>query len=188
MNTMEYKGYTASVEYDDEAGILYGRVLYLRDGIDFQADNVAGLKKEFQASVDDYLTWCAELGDEPEKPFSGKFVVRIDPSLHRDAAIAAARDGLSLNEWVKRSVEASLKPTPKATLATSLGKRQEEREQHVDKVADAMLEAFVAKIEASLSNAPRHTTTLLQPERFVLQTEVGNVLLKTRRQRETSLN
>jgi len=105
---MEYKGYTASVEYDDEAGILYGRVLHLRDAIDFQAESVADLKQEFHSSVDGYLAWCAESGDEPDKPFSGKFVVRLDPSTHRDAAIAAASAGKSLNDWIKGAVEAGL--------------------------------------------------------------------------------
>lgn len=187
MSTMEYKGYTASVEYDDEAGILYGRVLHLRDGIDFQADNVADLRKEFHASVDDYLEWCAELGEEPEKPFSGKFVVRIDPTLHRDAAIAAVRDGVSLNEWVKKSLETSLKPAGRAIPASRQKQREVKAGEHSIKVPNAFVDSFVALVEASLPAPPSRPATPFQPEQVVVKTSKANFHL-TPRQRETNLN
>lgn len=95
MELLQYKGYTASVEVDLEANILYGRVLNLRDVIDFQAERVADLQREFEASVDEYLAWCAEDGRAPDKPFSGKFLVRLDPALHREAALGAVRASLS---------------------------------------------------------------------------------------------
>lgn len=47
--------------------------------------------------MDEYLDWCAERGKRPEKPFSGKLVLRIAPEVHRDAVIAAARNRKSLN-------------------------------------------------------------------------------------------
>lgn len=98
---MEYKGYTAKVEFDDEANLFHGQVLNLRDVITFQGTSVGELRQEFEASVDDYLEWCAERGEEPEKPFSGKFVVRLEPALHRDIAVKAELEGKSLNTWVK---------------------------------------------------------------------------------------
>jgi predicted HicB family RNase H-like nuclease len=65
------------------------------------------LAQAFRDSVDDYLTWCAERGVEPEKPYSGRVLVRIDPALHRKAAIRAAAEGLSLNAWIARQIEAA---------------------------------------------------------------------------------
>lgn len=96
---MDYKGYTARVEFDQDAGILHGEVEGLRDVITFEATDVRGLEASFRASVDDYLAQCAEDGVEPEKPYSGKFLLRVDPRLHREIAMAAARAGRSLNAF-----------------------------------------------------------------------------------------
>ena len=107
---MEYRGYTAKVEFDSDAKLFHGKVLDLRDVITFQGTSVAELEEEFRASVDDYLEWCAERGEEPEKPFSGKFVVRLEPHLHRDIATRAALAGQSLNAWVADALAAAVKP------------------------------------------------------------------------------
>jgi predicted HicB family RNase H-like nuclease len=105
---MNYKGYIGQVEYDDEQHIFSGSVINTRDVITFQGETVRELEKAFRESVDDYLTWCREDGVEPEKPYSGKFNVRFDPSIHQRAAIAAKREGVSLNRFVERSVEYEL--------------------------------------------------------------------------------
>lgn len=103
---MEYKGYMARIEFDDEAGIFFGKVVNMsRDGITFQGSSVKELRKEFHASVDDYLTWCGETGNAPEKPYSGKFIVRIDPSDHGRVALAAAKLGISLNKFVEKALK-----------------------------------------------------------------------------------
>ena len=80
---MEYKGYIGKVAIDDEAGILYGEVINIRDVITFEGTSVAELQIAFHESVDDYLAFCTERGESPEKPFSGKFVVRLPAELHR---------------------------------------------------------------------------------------------------------
>jgi predicted HicB family RNase H-like nuclease len=80
-------------------------VLNLRDVITFQGESVAELRQAFQESVDDYLEYCAARNEEPEKPFSGNFPGRIDPELHRKAAVAAGRSGESLNAWVAKAIE-----------------------------------------------------------------------------------
>lgn len=103
---MEYKGYIGQVEFDDEAEIFHGEVVNTRDIITFQGNSVETLKTAFNDSVDDYLDWCAERGEEPDKPYSGKFVVRISPDLHRDLSIEARRRRLSLNTLVARTLEA----------------------------------------------------------------------------------
>ena len=97
---MEYKGYIGKVEIDDEAGILYGEVINVRDVITFEGASVDEIQKAFRESVDDYLDFCAQRGESPEKPFSGKFVVRLPTELHRKAYIQAKLADKSLNGWV----------------------------------------------------------------------------------------
>jgi predicted HicB family RNase H-like nuclease len=97
---MEYKGYIGKVELDDEAGILHGEVLNVRDVITFEGTCVEEIHKGFRDSVDDYLDFCAQRGESPEKPFSGKFVVRLPIELHRKAYVQAKLEDKSLNGWV----------------------------------------------------------------------------------------
>jgi len=76
---MKYRGYTALIEFDDRDDIFIGHVIGTRDAICFHADNVADLRREFQVSVDDYLNYCIEKGLAPDKPASGKLMLRIPP-------------------------------------------------------------------------------------------------------------
>ena len=105
---MEYKGYNAAIEYDDSARAFHGRVLGIRDVVNFYGDNVDDLEKDFRVSVDDYLEFCEELGREPQRPFSGKFVIRIDPGLHQQVYTLAHVSGVSMNEWVASSIASSV--------------------------------------------------------------------------------
>ncbi|MCF8146246.1 MAG: type II toxin-antitoxin system HicB family antitoxin [Deltaproteobacteria bacterium] len=97
---MEYKGYFGKVEFDDEANIFYGEVINLRDVVTFQGETVSQLRKAFRDSIDDYLDFCVSRGEEPEKPYSGKFVVRVEPELHKTISIEAKKAGKSLNTWI----------------------------------------------------------------------------------------
>jgi predicted HicB family RNase H-like nuclease len=106
---MSYKGYEAIVEYDKDAEIFHGEVVGLRDVITFQGKSVAELKKALAGSIDDYLAFCKERGEQPEKPFSGQFVVRAAPSLHRDLSTAAKRAGISLNKLVVSTLEKAVR-------------------------------------------------------------------------------
>ena len=105
---MEYKGYLGKVEFDDDASLFHGEVINTRDVITFQGKSVAELKKAFRDSVDDYLAFCAERGEEPDKPFSGQFVARVSPELHRRASFAANLAGKSLNSWVSEQLQSAL--------------------------------------------------------------------------------
>ncbi len=105
---MEYKGYIGKVELDEEAGILHGEVINVRDVITFEGKSVAEIKKAFRDSVDDYLDFCAQRGESPEKPFSGKFVVRLPEELHRKAYIQAKLEDKSLNSWVAEVLQSAL--------------------------------------------------------------------------------
>jgi predicted HicB family RNase H-like nuclease len=97
---MTYKGYIAHIVFDDAAEIFHGEVVNTRDVITFQGVTVKELKKQFIDSVDDYLAFCDERGEEPDKPFSGRFNLRLTPELHRDVSVIARTNGKSLNEWV----------------------------------------------------------------------------------------
>jgi predicted HicB family RNase H-like nuclease len=101
VNSLDYKGYLGTFAYDEEADTFHGRVVGLRDAITFEGRSIDQLKKALVESVEDYLDFCRARGEEPEKPLSGKFVLRLDPRLHRAVAAAAERDGKSLNSWVK---------------------------------------------------------------------------------------
>jgi predicted HicB family RNase H-like nuclease len=105
MTTMTYKSYEASVEFDEDADIFHGEVINLRDVVTFQGRSVDELKRAFSESVDDYLAFCKARGEQPEKPFSGQFVVRAEPSLHKAMVSAAKRAGVSLNKWVTATLE-----------------------------------------------------------------------------------
>lgn len=112
---MEYKGYLGKVEFDDDAAIFHGEVLNTRDVITFQGGSVTELKKAFRDSIDDYLAFCAERHEEPDKPLSGQFVARIGPELHRKVTQAAGLAGKSLNAWVADQLQLAVE-------ALSLGK------------------------------------------------------------------
>ena len=112
---MEYKGYFAKVEFDDEANIFHGEVFNLRDVITFQGETVGELRKAFHDSVEDYLEFCAERGEEPEKPYSGKFIVRVDPELHKTIAVQARKNGKSLNAWVHDTLSKVVKNNTQQT-------------------------------------------------------------------------
>lgn len=101
---MTYKGYTAYIEYDDEAAIFHGEVIDTKDVITFQGKSVSELKKAFRDSVEDYLAFCKKRGEEPDKPFSGKFVLRIPKELHRKIYIKAVKNGQSINNYIVKSL------------------------------------------------------------------------------------
>lgn len=94
------KGYSGNVEFDDEAGIFHGEVLDLRDVVTFQGRSVDELERAFRDSIDDYLDFCSERSEEPDKPFTGRLMLRLPPELHRKAYVRAQREGKSLNQWI----------------------------------------------------------------------------------------
>jgi predicted HicB family RNase H-like nuclease len=100
---LEYKGYAGTVEADD--GAFTGRVVGLRDVITFEGSTFAEVEQAFRDSIDDYLAFCAERGEQPDRAYSGKIPLRIDPELHRRAAARAQAEGVSLNQWIARRIE-----------------------------------------------------------------------------------
>ena len=88
------------MEFDDEAGLFHGEVLETRDVITFQGTSVEDLTQAFRDSVDDYLEFCRERNEEPDKPFSVRMMLRLPPELHRRAYVKAKKEGKSLNQWI----------------------------------------------------------------------------------------
>ena len=102
---MEYKNYIGNVEYDSDARIFHGEVINTKDVITFQGKNVDELERAFKESVDDYIMWCSEEDVNPEKPYSGKFNLRLSPELHREVAITAKKLNVSINKFVEKALE-----------------------------------------------------------------------------------
>lgn len=105
---MKYKGYRGSVAYDDDAEIFYGCVLGIKDVVTFQGYSVDEIKCAFKNSVNDYLDFCKERGEKPDKPYSGKFNLRIPSELHAKLDVSAKSHGESLNSFVAKTLEKAI--------------------------------------------------------------------------------
>ncbi|MYN08798.1 type II toxin-antitoxin system HicB family antitoxin [Pseudoduganella aquatica] len=122
-NIMKIDGQQAVIAYDPEIELFRGEFIGLNGGADFYAPDVAGLQREGSISLAVFLRTCKERGIEPFKSFSGKFVLRVDPAVHEAAALAAAADGKSLNQWASDVLKISLEAadnsyaSPRAKLA-----------------------------------------------------------------------
>ncbi|MEZ6100606.1 MAG: type II toxin-antitoxin system HicB family antitoxin [Pirellulaceae bacterium] len=141
---MEYKGYIGKVEFDDEAEIFHGEIINTRDVITFQGKSVDELTKAFHESIDDYLAYCKQRGETPDKPFSGQFVTRIPPELHRQVNVAAVLAGKSLNAFVTEQLQVAVQKigvikaagkkvaskAKKAKAAKASPRRKKDIEQH----------------------------------------------------------
>jgi predicted HicB family RNase H-like nuclease len=82
-----------------------------------------------QESIDDYLAFCKQRGEEPNKPLSGQFVTRIPPELHREVNLAASISDKSLNASVVEQIQAAVASikSMKAAKATWKGRRKSQR-------------------------------------------------------------
>ncbi len=105
---IEYRGYTGVFEFDSELALFAGHVVDLRDQIYFEGESVDELTGSMRRAVDHYLSVCEKRGDRPERPFSGRFNVRVDPAMHRRIAASAASAGVSMNEWLTSVITSSL--------------------------------------------------------------------------------
>jgi predicted HicB family RNase H-like nuclease len=104
-NTMKYENYVGSVEYSEEDGCLFGRLLGVDDIISYEGESVTELRAAFEEAVDDYLETCKKIGKTPQRPYSGKIMLRIPPEVHARAAMMAQASGKSLNQFVAEALE-----------------------------------------------------------------------------------
>lgn len=107
-NTISYKGYVGSVEFSEDDGGFFGKVMGIRALISYEGQTAKELTEDFHDAVDDYLELCKVEGKNPEKAYKGSFNVRISPELHRSAAIYAASHQMSLNKFVENAVSNEL--------------------------------------------------------------------------------
>jgi predicted HicB family RNase H-like nuclease len=106
--SMSHRGYSGSVEYDSQDRIFHGRVTGIADVVTFQGTSVEELEASFRSSVDIYLDLCTKNGLEPQRPYSGRFVIRLSPEMHRDVSIAARRARASMNSWITEAIQIRL--------------------------------------------------------------------------------
>ncbi|WP_375460702.1 type II toxin-antitoxin system HicB family antitoxin [uncultured Enterovirga sp.] len=104
-NTMRYKDYVATVEVDQDAKLFHGRVLGMRDVLDFHGATVESLEAAFRETVDDYIAWCAEEGETPQKSWQGKMTFRPGDALRTRIATAAAVQGVSINSFMETALD-----------------------------------------------------------------------------------
>ena len=107
-NTMEYKNYVGSVEFSENDGVFFGKVMGIRAMISYEGTTAKELVEDFHGAVDDYLELCAEEGKEPERAYKGSFNVRVSPELHKQAVIYASSHKMSLNSFVESALRNSL--------------------------------------------------------------------------------
>lgn len=106
---LKYKGYTGVVEYDADGKLFTGEVIGLRDMVTFQGRTPDELETSFCTSIDFYLDMCQQDGVLPEKPYSGRFNIRLNPDIHRQIASRAAQEHMSINQWVTEAVAQALR-------------------------------------------------------------------------------
>ena len=94
MNSMTYKGYLGSVAYSEKDQVFFG---------------VKELTEAFHEAVDDYLAYCEDEGIEPDKSYTGVLNVRLTPSIHRQVAMLARQAGLTINAYIKDTLEKRIK-------------------------------------------------------------------------------
>ena len=104
MNIMSYKNYAARIEYSDEDGCFIGHIAGIRDVIGFHGESVSELREAFEEAVDDYIATCEKLNRTPQRPYSGKVMLRIEPSIHARVAMQAEAQGKSLNAWAQEAL------------------------------------------------------------------------------------
>lgn len=105
VNTMTYKGYIARIEYSAVDECLVGRLIGIQHIVGFHGDTVVEVRAAFEEAVDDYIETCEKAGLEPQKPYSGRVMLRLAPELHARVATQAQAAGESINHWAARALE-----------------------------------------------------------------------------------
>lgn len=105
-NMLHYKGYTAKVTFSDTDGCLIGKVMGIDDSVTFEGESVREMRKAFRIALDDYISYCEKIGKNPDRPYSGKLMVRLTPERHRAVAFAAEASGQSINDVIATAIDA----------------------------------------------------------------------------------
>lgn len=111
MDKLTYKGYFAEIHYSEEDKVLFGKIEGIADLVNFESESAKDIEGEFHKAVDEYLEYCKEVGKSPDKPYKGSFNVRINPELHKQAALFAVMRNKTLNTVVSEAIEGYLQQT-----------------------------------------------------------------------------
>ena len=103
-NVFHYKDFMAVVRFSDADGCFFGRIEGIDDLVSFEGRSVDELRDALAAAAEDYLEICRKTGKPPQRSYKGSFNVRIDPELHRLAALKSASLGISLNQFVQSAI------------------------------------------------------------------------------------
>jgi predicted HicB family RNase H-like nuclease len=106
---MNYKGFTAKIEFSAEDNLFVGRLIGIDDIVMFEAETVEELNNALREAVDFHIEVCEKTGKKARKSYSGKLLFRFSDNLHAKIAEAAARRGKSINEWGKEIFETAVK-------------------------------------------------------------------------------
>lgn len=104
---LNHNGYTGSVEFSEEDGLLHGKLIGIRDAITYEGKDVRSLTRNFRQAIEEYLAFCEAEGKTPDKPFKGSLNIRISPELHRALATRAERQQKSLNAVINDALESA---------------------------------------------------------------------------------
>ena len=113
-NIMRYRGYVARLDFDEDSGVFVGSVIGLSEQITFHGASVDELRGDFEFAIDHYLSVCKAAGVAPERPASGRVLLRLPQELHAGALVAAAAARMSLNEWLIAAIRAAPLPAIRA--------------------------------------------------------------------------
>jgi predicted HicB family RNase H-like nuclease len=108
-NTMNYKGFTAKIEFSADDKVFVGRLVGIDDIVMFEAETVEELNRAFEEAVDFHIEVCEKHGKKARKSYSGKVLFRLPDKLHAEIAEAATRRGKSINEWGREVFETAVK-------------------------------------------------------------------------------
>ena len=72
-NSLTYKGFYGSINFDQEEKIFFGQIEFIKDLVNYEARDAESLVNLFQEAVDDYLVSCKKDNKQPDKAFKGSF-------------------------------------------------------------------------------------------------------------------
>ena len=104
-DVLEYKGYHSRIEFDSVSKVLHGKIEGIIDLVTFESDSISEIESEFHKAVDDYLAFCADIGQEPNKEYKGSFNIRITPELHKKLVEISFLNNESLNSTVEKAID-----------------------------------------------------------------------------------
>ena len=105
MNTLKYKGFLGSVNFSEKDGVFFGKLEGIDGLVNFEGESVKELTDAFHEAVDDYVAYCEAEGIEAHKSYSGALNIRIDPETHSCIAAFAKQAGISINAFIKNTLE-----------------------------------------------------------------------------------